>query len=240
MVYLGRPPLAYIAATLTSPDLIWIGHPFSERDHEALIKKINNKRIILLTRTTPEDIDDAKSNLGLLGLNVSDTCSNFYTNLGGPFLLCPLLRKDDLYPMAIPNDTSEWQFEIMPELRKISLRSGESPWLSVSLRNSGHSKFLANFPETLILMGYPSIGQLDGEMNISYHIFDGKNTLLLWDGFRTRIPKSLSPGESVVFRVRIVAPHEKGLYRIRFNVVQEGVTWFSNRIHTEDLILNVY
>jgi hypothetical protein len=238
VVYLSGPPLAYIAAALAFHDSIWVAEPFNEYDHKALLQKIKNRRMMLLTRTGEEGIREAKRSMSARGFNISGICSSFFTSLEGSLLLCPLSHSDRLDPLNIPNDTLGWQIELVPEVREVSLRRGESTWLTLSMRNSGHSEFVANLLETLALMGVLPSEKLKGNVNIAYHLWDDKGRLLVWDGPRTRIPRSLSPGESIVFCIRITAPNERGSYRLRFDIVQEE-RWLSDRVQAEDLVLLV-
>ena len=69
----------------------------------------------------------------------------------------------------------------------------------------------------------------NGEVFLSYHLYrDGG--LVLWDGVRTALPAaSLAPGQSATVSASVRLPASPGAYGIRFDLVQEGVTWFSGQ-----------
>lgn len=54
-------------------------------------------------------------------------------------------------------------------------------------------------------------------------------TVLDMEGVRTELPRAVAPGESVTTLARVSPPPNAGLYRLRWDMVQEGVTWFSDR-----------
>ena len=49
-----------------------------------------------------------------------------------------------------------------------------------------------------------------------------------WDAFRVRLPRAVAPGETVrVEGIALRAPEKPGAYTLRWDLVQEGVAWFS-------------
>jgi hypothetical protein len=65
-------------------------------------------------------------------------------------------------------------------------------------------------------------------VNLSYHWLDRKRQMVIFDGFRTSLPRDLGPGESVTLRATIQAPEKAGQYLLHVTMVQEAVTWFSD------------
>jgi len=65
-------------------------------------------------------------------------------------------------------------------------------------------------------------------VNLSYHWLDGAGNVVIWDGARTSVA-GLGAGQTTTAFARIVGPVAAGLYALRFDVVQEGVTWFSSK-----------
>ena len=65
-------------------------------------------------------------------------------------------------------------------------------------------------------------------MNLSYHWLDRERQMVVFDGFRTPLPRDLGPGESVTLRATIQAPEKAGNYRLHVTMVQEAVAWFSD------------
>ncbi len=65
-------------------------------------------------------------------------------------------------------------------------------------------------------------------VNLSYHWLDGAGNVVTWDGARTSVA-GLGAGQATTAFARIVGPVAAGLYTLRFDIVQEGVTWFSSK-----------
>lgn len=65
--------------------------------------------------------------------------------------------------------------------------------------------------------------------NLSYHWYEhetGKE--VIYDGKRAFLPvKDLEPGESTTYELTVVAPSVPGTYLLRYDLVKEGVVWFS-------------
>ena len=64
-------------------------------------------------------------------------------------------------------------------------------------------------------------------INLSYHLYDGAGKLVAWDGLRT--PLALAVGETGTVKAQIGDPVAPGTYTLKFDVVQEGIAWFSDR-----------
>lgn len=65
-------------------------------------------------------------------------------------------------------------------------------------------------------------------VRLSYHILSGTGALVRWDGERGALPRDVRPGESVTVEVLLVVPSTPGAYRVMWDMVMEGVTWFSD------------
>jgi len=83
------------------------------------------------------------------------------------------------------------------------------------------------------LLAWPATGT--APVSLSYHWMPaGERALdpqraVVWDGLRTRLPRDIAPGEAVAVEMAIVAPPASGDYRLVLDLVQEGVTWFSQQ-----------
>jgi hypothetical protein len=61
---------------------------------------------------------------------------------------------------------------------------------------------------------------------------------VVWEGWRT--PVSLAPGATTTVFAQVVGPATAGTYVLRFDLVQEGVTWFSDKyVWTTPVTINV-
>jgi SAM-dependent methyltransferase len=67
----------------------------------------------------------------------------------------------------------------------------------------------------------------DAPVFLSYHWLDRHGALVVDDGLRTPLPRSVAPGETCTMSCRIETPARKGSYVLAIDLVEEGVTWFS-------------
>jgi len=68
-----------------------------------------------------------------------------------------------------------------------------------------------------------------GAFNASYHLYTQSEAVVVWDGLRTALPSPVAPGQAVTLDVIVRMPANAGPYLLRFDVVQEGVAWFSGQ-----------
>ncbi len=66
-------------------------------------------------------------------------------------------------------------------------------------------------------------------VRLSYHWLDANGNVVVWDGMRTALPVDLQPAASVAVNAAVIAPPSRGAYFLRFDLVKEGVSWFSGR-----------
>lgn len=64
-------------------------------------------------------------------------------------------------------------------------------------------------------------------IRLAYHWLGRDGRPVVWDGLRTAIPLPVPAGGTVRLRARIKAPEAAGLLRLQWDVVEEGVRWFS-------------
>jgi N-acetylmuramoyl-L-alanine amidase-like protein len=65
-------------------------------------------------------------------------------------------------------------------------------------------------------------------VNLSYHWYDAAGNLVAWDGLRT--PLAGTPRTHIAaVNAQIAVPSTPGTYRLRYDIVQEGVAWFSGQ-----------
>jgi hypothetical protein len=90
--------------------------------------------------------------------------------------------------------------------------------------------------------------QRDGPLptHLSYHWFlqpagGGPPRLIVFDGERTLLPDDVAPGEAVPVVAGVRAPAAPGMYRLSLDLVQEHVTWFSERgNHPGEQLIDVH
>ena len=61
----------------------------------------------------------------------------------------------------------------------------------------------------------------------SYHWLSAKGQIVMFDGERTPLPRTIAPGKTEEVAITIIAPASSGKYRLAIDLVREGVTWFS-------------
>jgi hypothetical protein len=95
-------------------------------------------------------------------------------------------------------------YTVAPE---ITLTAGAASTVSVTITNTGSLTWQADF-------------------NLAYHIYYQSGGVLVWDGVRSDLPTNIGPGQMVTVNAVVNAP-PPGTYTIKFDLVQEGVAWFS-------------
>ena len=66
-------------------------------------------------------------------------------------------------------------------------------------------------------------------MNVSYHLYAASGNVYVWDGLRTAFSAPVTPGQTVTVQAIVKVPAVPAQYRIAFDRVHEGVTWFSGK-----------
>jgi hypothetical protein len=61
---------------------------------------------------------------------------------------------------------------------------------------------------------------------LAYHWYQG-STVIIYDGHRTFLPQNVGPGQSLTLQAVLQAPGTAGTYTLKWDMVHEGVTWFS-------------
>ena len=67
------------------------------------------------------------------------------------------------------------------------------------------------------------------KFDLAYHLFDPSGAVVVWDGARTLLPAAVGPGASVTVNATVTLPATPGAFALKFDLVQEGVTWFSGQ-----------
>ena len=80
---------------------------------------------------------------------------------------------------------------------------------------------------TVVVANYGQRTWAPGAFALSYHIYDNFGSPVIWDGARGRLPSSVPPITSVTVPISVALPSGTGTYRLEWDMVQEGVAWFS-------------
>ena len=101
------------------------------------------------------------------------------------------------------------------------LKAGQTEFISVLVRNNSD-------------VAWPAIGQREARhsdykyyIKLGAHWFAADGTTPVHDDERSSLPYDLQPREQAEFLIRVVAPKSPGSYTLEFDMVQEGISWFS-------------
>src|SRR5439155_21894052 len=65
-------------------------------------------------------------------------------------------------------------------------------------------------------------------VNLSYHWYDAAGNLVAWDGLRTSLAGTART-QIAAINAQIAVPATPGTYKLRYDIAQEGVAWFSGQ-----------
>lgn len=120
---------------------------------------------------------------------------------GAPTLDVPVTLAKQVYDV-------QWGSESTPS----SMTSNEQVNLSFFIKNSG-------------TMTWPAGGA--NPVYLSYHWYNSSGQIILWDGLRTPLPFNMAELDFTTLTATLKAPPSSGSYTLKWDPVQEGVTWFS-------------
>jgi subtilisin family serine protease len=92
------------------------------------------------------------------------------------------------------------------------LLPGGSASLPVSVTNTG-------------TVAWNSTG--NAPIRVATHVHDAAGNVVIWDGTRTLLEQDLAPGAKLETQVTVDAPLAAGSYKVRVDVVREGLAWLS-------------
>ena len=67
----------------------------------------------------------------------------------------------------------------------------------------------------------------DHPVNVSYHWLTSRHRRTLAEGLRTPLARAVLPGDATTTHAVVKAPSSPGAYLLEFDLVHEGMTWFS-------------
>ena len=78
--------------------------------------------------------------------------------------------------------------------------------------------------------------------HLSYHWYTSDGSLVTWDGLRTSLGRDVPPADDPSLQASVVAPFKSGTYTLKWDIVTEGIAWFSTQYYpwtTQDVTVNV-
>ena len=123
-------------------------------------------------------------------------------------------RSAEYLRLRLTTETLEAWFraEIQAPVR-LQLATGSRSEVPVRLRNIGGATWDSTVPQPF---------------HLSYHwLRADEDTVVSWEGLRTRFPVRVSPGASIALDAHVEAPPEPGEYRLMWDVEQTDRLWFS-------------
>ncbi len=114
---------------------------------------------------------------------------------------------------AMPPSTGGLAFAVVHPGVPRMLEGGRTHRVELTLRNEGSEPW------------DPARG-----MFVSYHWLDGDRQPVVWDGLRTPLPGIVDPGGDVTLTARLAVPSRRGRFLLQWDLVQEKVCWFSERM----------
>jgi len=110
---------------------------------------------------------------------------------------------------------SEYGFALVAQQTPSALDAGSTVTVPLTLRNDGKVAWKP--------------GQA---FHVAYHWLRPDGTVVVWDGARSQLPDEVPPGATVELAARLAAPPAAGEYLLQWDLVREGVCWFSERMAT--------
>ncbi|WP_156896715.1 M6 family metalloprotease domain-containing protein [Desulfovirgula thermocuniculi] len=133
-----------------------------------------------------------------------------------------------------------WQGAAVKEVA-VSVPMYEVEWKSHNTPTSAVAGYVYQVNLTIANTGgfaWPALGEKP--VKLSYHWLNSSGNVVVWDGLRTEIPADVAPGQEVTLSAQVKMPDKPGTYILRWDLVQEGVTWFSWKgVKTLDVSVNV-
>ncbi len=92
-----------------------------------------------------------------------------------------------------------------------SLRKGKTARVQVKVTNTGNFAWGAN-----------------SAFRLSYHWYRGASAIQI-GGEQIALPQAVTPNQAVTVQAKVKAPSSAGTYTLRWDMLQGGATWFSQK-----------
>jgi hypothetical protein len=120
-----------------------------------------------------------------------------------------------------------------PQTANMGYRYGATYGIAGGFSNPETPGRIVPFTVTLTNTGFLTwkrSGTAPNPVNLAFHWYNTQGQLIAWDCVRTVLPSDAAPGQTVVVTVNITLPNvPRSTYVLRFDLVHEGIIWFSNR-----------
>lgn len=123
------------------------------------------------------------------------------------------LHKGELRPDSRGHGGLAHRMSVDPET--VASPGGDPVTLRFTITNTGAAHWLNRAPEIF------------GLVRLACHLYDEQGALLNLDHFRSELPTSVAPGETIHMTVTVPV-HERRPCSLVFDLVAEGVRWFEN------------
>lgn len=115
----------------------------------------------------------------------------------------------------ISNGQDPYHIELNTENTTVSVKSSQREF-NLPIKISNHANRM--------------ISSAQG-FNLDYHLFNEQKELISYENQRSNIPTILAT-DSKVCDLNIIVPQEIGVYYLQVDLVEEGVTWLSDKNKT--------
>lgn len=111
----------------------------------------------------------------------------------------------------------------LPGILKARVELKDGPGKASPGEKIRHRMRVRNTGDTIWMMNTGGLGCV----RLGAHLLDQAGNVAVWDFGRAVSAKDVQPGEEADFSIELVAP-QKGNWKISFDMVDEGVSWFAN------------
>ena len=124
---------------------------------------------------------------------------------------------------------SETGAATLTTLLQVSPAHNDVTWVVVPAYLQLHARDVTHVPITITNTGGGVwVSQGASPVRLSYHWFTPQGVAVTWDGDRSVLPHDVLPGQSVTLEASVHAPSTAGSFRLVWDMVHEGATWFSS------------
>jgi SAM-dependent methyltransferase len=116
---------------------------------------------------------------------------------------------------AVSHDETQINVKLTSMMETLKLEAGELIKVPISIVNAGKVPLSSSTQQPLLL---------------SYHWRNKSDELIVWDGLRTSLLRTLFPGDREDLLLTVRVPADVGQYVLDITILQEHVTWYDDII----------